>query len=98
MADTEPSPLCAWIRYEHLDRETMTDHVAAVVPVMLAGLDVSHGVLGTGQQRVSSRSFRRVPIELPAPPRMPLQGVQEIRRGPGSATVRAHGDLCYVRL
>src|SRR5438270_10082468 len=64
-----PSPRCArWIRYKHFDRQPMIDDIAAVVPIMLAGLDVSYGIRGTGQQHVASRPFRRTPIKTPTPP------------------------------
>jgi hypothetical protein len=44
-----------------LDRKRMVDHVAAVVRVMLIGLDATAGICGPGQQGVFARSKKRTP-------------------------------------
>src|SRR4051794_22691061 len=76
----------------------MVDHVGAVVRVMLLRLDVTVRIFGPGQQGVSPRLPRRKPIKPPTSPRMPLNGVEELRLGPGLPAVRAHRDPRYLGL
>src|SRR5260370_14006630 len=81
-----------------LDWQRVVDHVAAVVRVMLIRLGATVRIFGPGQQDVSPRLLRSVPIKLPTSPRIPLNGVEEFCLGPGLPTVRAHRDLRYLGL
>src|SRR5437660_5032454 len=83
---------------QDLDCQRVSDHVTAVVRVMLLRLDAAVRTFGPGQQGVSPRLPRRQPIKLPTSPRIPLNGVEEFGLGPGLPTVRAHRDPRYLGL
>jgi hypothetical protein len=68
-------PVSFLIGNKDLDRKRMVDHVAAVVLVMLIGLDATAGVCGPGEQGVFAPRLWCEPIAFPASPRMPLNGI-----------------------
>src|SRR6266446_6360164 len=82
----------------HFDRQKMSDHVAAVVPVMLVWLNGPVGIFGTGPQGVLAGLFWRQPIKFPASPRMPSGRIEKMPFGPGLAAVGAHRDLRHLSL
>src|SRR6266436_8660070 len=84
---------------KYLNWKRMIDHIAAVVLVMIVGLHATR-IFGAGHQCVSSCFLRRHPIKLPAPPRMALRWIEELRPSPGEAAIGAHryfGNLTLAR-
>src|SRR5258705_13963858 len=79
-----------------LDWQRVVDRVGAVVLVMIRRLDAAIRTVRPRQQRVSPRLLRRKPVELPASPRIPLNGIEKFCLGPSFTTIRAHRDPRYV--
>src|SRR5580704_19220548 len=70
----------------------MIDHISAVFRVVLGRLEISLGISGPRQQRISSGRLRGEPIKLPASPRIPLWGIGKLGIDPRLAAVGAHSD------
>jgi hypothetical protein len=83
-----------WVRYKRFDPQKMAGHVIAVVPVTLVAAEWPRWRLWHWRAGL----FRRQPIKLPRPPRIPSDRIEKMRFGPGLATIGAHGDLRYVAL
>src|SRR6266850_989565 len=86
------------VLYNDFDREQVGNHVAAVVPVMLVGLEGPIGIFGTGQQGVLAGFSWCQPVKFPTPPCMRSCRIEKMRFSPGLAAVGAHGDLRHLSL
>ena len=82
-----------WIANNYLNWKQVIDHVAGVVLVMLARLNVAIGIFGTGQQCGLTPLIRRNPIEFPTSPRLLLNRIYEFCLGPGLAAASAYRYL-----
>src|SRR5258707_1005975 len=79
-----------------LNWQRVIDHVAAEIRIVIVWLDTFVRTFRAGEQRVAAEMCRRNPLVLPAPPRVPVYGIEKVALHPRCATIDADPDLRYI--